>query len=176
SFMFEEPEYSRLAARLLSGFIDKEVQGLGIYSFSQSIRLGFDTGLINERVLEFVESNARKLNDAIDVTRTQHFEYFGLKTLHDRYLLRHPSKRLAIETPQHFWMRIACALCPSVHEAIELYHLFSGLDYVPSSPTLFNAGTRHEQLSSCFLLDSPGDSLESIYERYKDVEIGRAHV
>src|SRR5690606_23125524 len=73
SFMFEEPEYSRLAARLLAGFIDKEVQGLGIYSFSQSIRLGFDTGLINERVLEFVESNARKLNDAIDVSRTQHF-------------------------------------------------------------------------------------------------------
>ena len=50
SFTFEEPEYSRLAARLLAGFIDKEVQGLGVYSFSQSIRLGFDVGLINERV------------------------------------------------------------------------------------------------------------------------------
>ncbi|HUA23636.1 MAG TPA: ATP cone domain-containing protein, partial [Steroidobacteraceae bacterium] len=62
SFMFEEPGYSRLAGRLLSGFIDKEVRGLGVYSFSQSIRLGFDVGLINERVLAFVESHARKLN------------------------------------------------------------------------------------------------------------------
>jgi hypothetical protein len=58
-----------------------------------------------------------------------------------------------------------------VHEAIELYRLFSSLDYLPSSPTLFNAGTLHEQLSSCFLLDSPGDSLESVYDKYKDIAL-----
>jgi ribonucleoside-diphosphate reductase alpha chain len=171
SFMFDEPEYSRLAARLLSAFIDKEVQGLGVYSFSQSIRLGFDVGLINERVLAFVESNARKLNDAIETTRTYEFEYFGLKTLYDRYLLKHPSRRLAIETPQQFWMRIACALSTTVQEAIELYRTFSSLEYLPSSPTLFNSGTRHEQLSSCFLLDSPRDSLESIYDKYRDIAL-----
>jgi ribonucleoside-diphosphate reductase alpha chain len=68
-------------------------------------------------------------------------------------------------------MRIACALSTNVHEAIDLYHVFSSLDYIPSSPTLFNAGTRHEQLSSCFLLDSPSDSLESIYDRYKDIAL-----
>ncbi len=171
SFTFEEPEYSRLAARLLSGFIDKEVQGLGVYSFSQSIRLGFDVGLINERVMAFVEANARKLNDALDARRTQEFEYFGLKTLYDRYLLKHPTRRLALESPQQFWMRIACALSTQVHEAIDLYQVFSSLDYIPSSPTLFNAGTRHEQLSSCFLLDSPADALESIYDRYKDIAL-----
>src|SRR5580698_4387493 len=153
SFMFEEPGYSNLASRLLSGYIDKEVQGLGIYSFSQSIRLGFDVGLINERVLGFVEAHARKLNDAIVAERTQHIDYFGLRTLYDRYLLKHPSRRHVIETPQHFWMRIAVALSPSVPEALDLYALFSQLDYIASSPTLFNAGTRHEQLSSCFLLD-----------------------
>ncbi len=171
SFIFEEPEYSRLAARLLSDFIDKEVQGLGVHSFSQSIRQGFDVGLINERVLAFVEANARKLNAAIEATRTHQFEYFGLRTLYDRYLLRHPTRRSVLENPQYFWMRIAVALAPAVHEAIELYQLCSGLDYIPSSPTLFNAGTRHEQLSSCFLLDSPEDSLESIYDRYKDVAL-----
>jgi ribonucleoside-diphosphate reductase alpha chain len=171
SFTFEEPEYSRLAARLLAGFVDKEVQGQGVYSFSQSIRLGFDVGLINERVMTFIENNARKLNDAIDARRTQEFEYFGLKTIYDRYLLKHPTRRLALESPQQFWMRIACALSTSVHEAIDLYHVFSSLDYIPSSPTLFNAGTRHEQLSSCFLLDSPADSLESIYDRYKDIAL-----
>jgi ribonucleoside-diphosphate reductase alpha chain len=171
SFIFAEPEHSRLAARLLSGFIDKEVQGLGVHSFSQSIRLGFDVGLINERVLETVEAQARKLNDAIDPTRTSQFEYFGLRTLYDRYLLKHPTRRLVIETPQHFWMRISVALSPTVPDAIELYESFSSLDYIASSPTLFNAGTRHEQLSSCFLLDSPQDSLESIYDRYKDVAL-----
>src|SRR5690606_12046084 len=171
SFIAEEPEYSRLAARLLAGYIDKEVQGLGVYSFSQSIRLGFDAGLINERVVAFVESHARKLNDAIDARRTDELEYFGLRTLYDRYLLKHPTRRLVIETPQYFWMRIAAALSTSPQAAIELYELFSNLDYVPSSPTLFNAGTRHEQLSSCFLLDSPEDSLEAIYDKYKDVAL-----
>jgi ribonucleoside-diphosphate reductase alpha chain len=171
TFMIEEPAYSKLAARLLSAFIDKEVQGQGIYSFSQSIRCGFDVGLINERVLQFVEANARKLNDSIEADRTQAFEYFGLRTLYDRYLLKHPTKRHVIETPPYFWMRVAVALSTSVHEAIELYQLFSSLDYLPSSPTLFNAGTLHEQLSSCFLLDSPPDSLEGVYEKYKDIAL-----
>ncbi len=169
SFMFEEPGYSKLAGRLLSGFIDKEVRGLGVYSFSQSTRLGFEVGLINERVLGFVESHARKLNDAVVPERTHQIEYFGLRTLYDRYLLKHPTRRHVIETPQHFWMRIAVALSPTVAETLELYTLFSNLDYVASSPTLFNAGTRHEQLSSCFLLDSPEDSLEAIYDKYKDI-------
>ncbi len=171
SFMAEEPEYSRLAARLLSGFIDKEVQGLGVHSLSQSIRLGFDVGLINERVLAFIEANARKLNDAIEPVRTHAFEYFGLRTLYDRYLLKHPQRRHVIETPQYFWMRVAVALSNTVAEALDLYQCFSSLAYVVSSPTLFNAGTRHEQLSSCFLLDSPQDSLESIYDRYKDIAL-----
>src|SRR6202790_4965897 len=87
SFMVDDPAYSKLAARLLAAYIDKEVQGQGIYSFSQSIRTGFDAGLINERVLHFVESHARKLNDAIDVDCTRKLEYFGLRTLYDRYAL-----------------------------------------------------------------------------------------
>ncbi|MEO7660002.1 MAG: ribonucleoside-diphosphate reductase subunit alpha, partial [Pyrinomonadaceae bacterium] len=70
---------------------------------------------------------------------------------------------------QFFWMRVACGLAENPYEAIDLYNLFSSLEYVPSTPTLFNSGTRHEQLSSCFLLDSPQDSLESIYKKYADV-------
>ncbi|HEY6942727.1 MAG TPA: ribonucleoside-diphosphate reductase subunit alpha [Dokdonella sp.] len=171
SLIAEEPEYSKVAARLLAGYVDKEVHGLGVHSFSQSIRLGHDAGLINDRVLAFVEANARKLNDAIDPAHTRRLEYFGLRTLYDRYLLRHPTLRQAIETPQHFWLRVACALCDQAADAIELYGLFARLDYVPSSPTLFNAGTRHEQLSSCFLLDSPDDSLEAIYDTYRDVAL-----
>jgi ribonucleoside-diphosphate reductase alpha chain len=171
SFMVEDPAYSKLAARLLSAYIDKEVEAQGVYSFSQSIRLGFDVGLINERLLRFVESHARKLNDAIDAERTRSLEYFGLRTLYDRYLLKHPTLRQVVETPQYFWMRVAVAMSAGAHEAIDLYRLFSSLDYLPSSPTLFNSGTLHEQLSSCFLLDSPGDSLEAVYDKYKDIAL-----
>jgi ribonucleoside-diphosphate reductase alpha chain len=169
AFTAEEPQYARLAARLLAGYIDKEVSGLGVHSFSQSTVLGHELGLINDRVRELVEANARKFNDAIDPAQTLRFEYFGLRTLYDRYLLRHPQRRSVIETPQQFFMRIAVALTDSPSGALELYRLMSSLHYIPSSPTLFNSGTRHEQLSSCFLLDSPQDSLSDIYARYGDV-------
>jgi len=166
----EEPEYGQLAARLLAAFVDKEVSGQDIQSFSQSISTGFDLGILNERLRDFVLVNARKLNDAIDTTGSRRFEYFGLRTVYDRYLLRHPTKRFVIETPQYFFMRIACALGGNdVAETLELYRMLSSLEYLASSPTLFNAGTAHEQLSSCFLLDSPQDALESIYAKYGDV-------
>jgi len=166
----EEPEYGQLAARLLGAYIDKEVSGQEIQSFSQSIARGAELGIVNDRLRDFVSANARKLNDAIDPLATRRFEYFGLRTVYDRYLLRHPQLRKVIETPQHFFMRIACALGGGeIGETLELYRLLSSLEYIASSPTLFNAGTAHEQLSSCFLLDSPADSLESIYEKYGDV-------
>ncbi|MFT3699981.1 MAG: ribonucleoside-diphosphate reductase subunit alpha [Kofleriaceae bacterium] len=171
SLITEEPQYGKLAARLLATYIDKEVRNQEIHAFSQSIGTGARLGLVNARLASVVAANARKLNDAIEPARDHEFEYFGLRTVYDRYLLRHPTTRLVIETPQQFFMRISCALTESIGDALELYRLFSTLEYLPSSPTLFNSGTSHEQLSSCFLLDSPDDHLESIYERYKDVAL-----
>jgi ribonucleoside-diphosphate reductase alpha chain len=167
----EEPHYGKLAARLLATYIEKEVHNQEIHAFSQSIAAGHRLGLVNARLAEVVANNARKLNDAISPDRDREFEYFGLRTVYDRYLLRHPETRLVIETPQQFFLRIACALTESIGDALELYRLLSTLEYLPSSPTLFNAGTSHEQLSSCFLLDSPVDHLESIYQRYTEVAL-----
>jgi ribonucleoside-diphosphate reductase alpha chain len=127
--------------------------------------------LISAPVAEFVAANSRKLNDAIETERNTLFEYFGLRTIYDRYLLRHPGRRDALETPQYFFMRVACGLAQGVGEAIALYRLFSSLEYMPSTPTLFNAATTHQQLSSCFLLDSPQDELEAIYKKYTDVAL-----
>ncbi len=168
SLIADEPQYAKLAARLLHEFITKEVQNQGICAFSQSIERAAQLGIVNDRVATFVARNSRKLNDSVDVSRSDEFEFFGLRTLYDRYLLRHPTTRLVLETPQFFFMRIAVALTESVSQARELYELFSSLEYIPSSPTLFNAGTVHEQLSSCFLLDSPEDSIRGIYLRYLD--------
>ncbi|MEV0607181.1 ribonucleoside-diphosphate reductase subunit alpha [Polymorphospora rubra] len=165
----EEPQYSRLAARLLGAYVDKEVRGQGIASFSQAIRLGHAEGLIGDETAEFVRINARKLDDAIDHDGHLRFEYFGLRTVYDRYLLRHPTSRLVVETPQYWLLRVACGLSTNPAEAIAFYRLMSSLAYLPSSPTLFNSGTRHTQMSSCYLVDSPRDELGSIYERYAQV-------
>ena len=169
ALIIEEPNYSRLAARLLGTFIDKEVQNQNVHSFSQSIELGAECGLIHQDVLEFVQVHARKLNNSVLHERNNLFEFFGLRTVYDRYLLRHPIERTVIETPQYFLLRVACGLARTPEEAITLYELMSSLEYLTSSPTLFNSGTAHPQMSSCYLLDSPEDSLEGIYKRYTDI-------
>ena len=169
SFMADEPEYSFLAARMLSTYIEKEVSNQNIWSFSQAVEHGFEIGIINEKLMNFVKSNSRKLNHAIRRDRNSLFHYFGLRTVYDRYLLKHPDTRMVFETPQYFFLRVACAISDNIKDALELYDLFSSLEYLTSSPTLFNAGTRHQQLSSCFLLDSPDDDLGAIYKKYGDI-------
>ncbi|MDE0652524.1 MAG: ATP cone domain-containing protein, partial [bacterium] len=169
SLICEEPSYSRLAARLLATYTEEEVRNQRIGTFSQSIAAGRLLGLIGDEAADFVEANAGVLNEAIDNDRTDLFEFSGLRTVYDRYLLRHPETRKAIETPQYFLMRVACGLSTEAADAISFYRLISSLEYLPSSPTLFNSGTAHPQMSSCYLLDSPADDLEAIYNRYTDV-------
>lgn len=174
----EEPEYSRLAARLLTLTIAEEAAGQGAVSFSASVETGHREGLIADSTLAFVRAHATRLDTLLDKTvadgADDRFGYFGLRTLHSRYLLRHPTTRQVIETPQHFLLRVACGLAENLgeralEEVCELYRLTSSLSYLPSSPTLFNSGTRHPQMSSCYLLDSPLDELDSIYDRYHQV-------
>ncbi len=165
----DEPEYSRLAARLLATYIDKEVTNQEIHSFSQSIAAGQRLGLIADAVADFVAANSRKLNLSIDHSQNDLFEYFGLRTVYDRYLLRHPVNRNVIETPAYFFLRIACGLAKTAAEAIEFYKVLSAHEYMTSTPTLFNSGTSHAQMSSCFLIDSPKDELKSIYKKYMEV-------
>jgi ribonucleoside-diphosphate reductase alpha chain len=165
----EEPSYSLLAARLLSNLISKEIRNQSIHSFSQSVNVGHELGQISDATAKFVDQHDRKLNDAINTDGDLKFEYFGMRTVYDRYLLRHPQTRQVIESPQYFMLRVACGLSTSPADAIELYRMMSDLRYLPSSPTLFNSGTKHSQMSSCYLLDSPEDTLESIYARYSQV-------
>ncbi|MFJ9901565.1 ribonucleoside-diphosphate reductase subunit alpha [Streptomyces sp. NPDC101152] len=176
----EDPAYSRLAARLLTLGIAAEAGSQGVTSFTESVAVGHREGLIADRTAEFVRLHAHRLDPLIDPHADDRFGYFGLRTLHSRYLLRHPITRKVIETPQHFMLRVACGLADggapcggntirALDEVAALYGLMSRLDYLPSSPTLFNSGTRHPQMSSCYLLDSPKDELDSIYDRYHQV-------
>ncbi|UJB43924.1 ribonucleoside-diphosphate reductase subunit alpha [Streptomyces sp. A1-5] len=174
----DEPQYSKLAARLLTLAIAEEAAGQGATSFSASIAVGHQEGLIADVTAAFVGTHAERLDalvdGALEAGADDRFGYFGLRTLHSRYLLRHPTTRKVIETPQHFLLRVACGLAEddsarALADVAELYRMTSTLSYLPSSPTLFNSGTRHPQMSSCYLLDSPLDELDSIYDRYHQV-------
>lgn len=169
SRIMEETDYGTFATRLLHRKIGDEVASMGVHSFSDAMREGHKEGLLTSDLLEFVLAHENELNRAIDEDFNSLFTYFGLATVYDRYLLRHPTKRSVFERPQYLFMRVACGVVKDVERAIAFYRLMGSFSYMPGSPTLFNAGTKNPQLSSCFLVDSPNDSLEDIYKRYMDV-------
>lgn len=169
SMVYDSPNYSKLAARIKISYLEKDVNSIGISSFAQSIDFGYRTGQINQRVASFVRKNQRKFNSAIDNSMNDHFHFIAVENLIDRYLIKDAETKKPIETIQYMWMRISCAMTENVSDAVELYKTLANLFYLPSSPTLFNAGKTREQLSSCFLLDSPEDSLDSIYKNYRDI-------
>lgn len=169
--MSEDPDYSKLSARLLARYIQEEVENQKINNFFASIKASYKAGLIHKDKYDFVREHKEAFNIIVDKSRTQKFEYFGLRTVYDRYLLKEPISRKVIETPQYFFLRVACGLADDFKSAKEFYELISNLDYMPSSPTLFNSASTRSQLSSCYLLDSPQDDLSNIYEKYKDVAL-----
>jgi ribonucleoside-diphosphate reductase alpha chain len=171
----EDYSFSGLAAIALIGKAVREVESQGIRSFSDSVRAAAACGLASAETAAFVEEHAKELDALPNFERDRLFEFIGSKTLYDRYLLRHPKQRLPIETPQYMFLRVACGLAKNVEEARELYELTSALDYLPSTPTLFNSGTSHPQMSSCYLLDSPQDDLEAIYRKYLDIALLSKH-
>jgi ribonucleoside-diphosphate reductase alpha chain len=164
--MAEEPAYSKVAARMLSESIHKEV-GRDI-AFRDYLRGAAELGLVGTQALELASLGYDSIEFAIRHDRDDLFEYFGLKTVADRYLLRHPRTRKLIERPQWLFMRVALGLSETVDEAIELYGVVSQFLYTPATPTLFNSGTRHPQMSSCYLLTVGEDSLEGIYKSIAD--------
>ena len=165
----EDPQYSKLAGRLMDRYIEEEVTIQKIGNFYQSAKMAFEAELISKKTFTFIKEHKEALKLVINKNQSFRLEYFGIRTIYDRYLLKHPKTRLVIETPQYFFLRVACGLSTQFKEAKELYELISNLDYIPSSPTLFNSGSVQSQLSSCYLLDAPKDSLSSIYNRYKDI-------
>lgn len=170
-----EPDYTYLAAQVENAKLNLEVmRTIGLtdnadecVAFIDMIHFGVENRRLAPELISLFD--LPRLAEQIRPERTELLTYLGLQTLYDRYLCHHKEKR--IETIQGFFMRVAMGL--SIQEddptrrAIALYHMFSSLDYVPSTPTLFNAGTRHSQLSSCFLLTIP-DDLYGIYGRMRD--------
>lgn len=164
------PDFSTLAARIAVSNLHKNT----ISSFSETIKLmhehtdrqGRKASLINDEVRAFVDENAAQLDLAINFKCDYEYDYFGFKTLEKSYLLRCHGK--IVERPQHMLMRVACGIhCGDVPLAIETYDLMSRRLFTHATPTLFNAGTPQQQMSSCFLLTVKDDSIEGIYDTLK---------
>ena len=172
----KDPAYTKVTARLLLHTIRKEVLGEEVSQSAMStryaeyfpgfIKAGVKAELLDERLSQY---DLKKLGAAIKAERDYLFDYLGLQTLYDRYFLHTEEKR--IELPQAFFMRVAMGLAISEVDrearAIEFYNVLSTFDFMSSTPTLFNSGTRRSQLSSCYLT-TVADDLDGIYEALKE--------
>jgi ribonucleoside-diphosphate reductase alpha chain len=175
SLIEREPAYSQLAARLELDLLFEQVAGelpdtgrdqRYREAFVAGILAGLAEGLFDPRLRQF---DLDRLAAALEPSRDLLFHYLGVQTLADRYLARVGARLL--ELPQAFWMRVAMGLALEEPErearALEFYDLMSQLLYVPSTPTLFHAGTRHPQLSSCYVT-TVGDDLAAIFKGLAD--------
>ncbi len=177
-----EPAYSYVAARLLVNVIYREVlpgdadENLDAASlasrhaghFADYLKRGVDLGRLDSSLLTF---DLPKISAALHVERDTRFTYMGLQTVYDRYLIHDKGTRL--ETPQYFWMRVSMGLAVNEtadqknERAIEFYELLSSQRFTSSTPTLFNSGTLHPQLSSCYL-STVMDDLDHIFKVISD--------
>ena len=172
----KEPSYTRATARLLLHTIRREILGENVTQgqmttryaeyFPQFIKKGVQAELLDEKLLQF---DLVKLGAALDASRDLQFDYLGLQTLYDRYFLH--IEEVRIEMPQAFFMRVAMGLALGEIDrearAVEFYNVLSKFDFMSSTPTLFNSGTRRSQLSSCYLT-TVADDLDGIYEALKE--------
>lgn len=172
-----EPAYAQVTARLLldqiyrsvlkTSGIDPHLNRKHREYFESYIHHGIKLERLDPLLLKF---DLKRLATAMDLARDLNFNYLGLQTLYDRYFIH--ENELRIETPQIFWMRVAMGLClnegeKKTEKAIEFYHIFSQFRFVSGTPTLFNSGTCHPQLSSCYL-STIEDDLKSIFKLISD--------
>ena len=176
SLIEKDPAYSYVTARLLLHSIRHEVLGEEVTQaematryaeyFPEFIARGIQAELLDERLAQF---DLKRLGAALDASRDLKFGYLGLQILYDRYFLHVDGRR--IELPQAFFMRVAMGLAINEIDrearAIEFYDVLSSFHFMSSTPTLFNSGTRHSQLSSCYLT-TVSDDLDGIFQAIKE--------
>ena len=182
SLIERDADFAKFAGRILLSYIYEEVLDWNILTdgiralknahkahFKKYLAHGIKIKRISPDVV--AKYDLKKLAEALDPTADLDFDYLGIQTLYDRYLIvdKTGEKQRRLETPQFFWMRVAMGLFRAEKEqredwAIRLYNLYKGRRFCSSTPTLFNSGTLHSQLSSCYLY-KVDDSIESIMQR-----------
>jgi ribonucleoside-diphosphate reductase alpha chain len=167
------PDYAKLAGRIAVSNLHKSTPRKfsqcikELYSFIEP-KTGKESTLISDEVYEFVMENKEVIDGAIDMNRDMDFDYFGFKTLERSYLLKIGNR--IVERPQYMYMRVAVGICKGdVEMALRIYDDLSQHFYTHATPTLFNAGTRRAQMSSCFLIGNKGDDIDGLFDTIKDV-------
>lgn len=161
------PDYSLLGGRILASNLQKGTWDDYLHTVKEM------NSILSPAFVQFVETHSTALNDMLDYSRDFLFDYFAMKTLERSYLIRINGRR--IERPQHLWMRVALQIHAFVgdeedkmNRIRETYDGLSQLYFIHATPTLFNSGTHHTQLSSCFLMSSE-DNLEDIFKSVSDI-------
>lgn len=182
----DDPIYDAMAKNILLQKIYKQAFG-GVYSpkkaykelFIDYIDNAVELGLLSEKMQDAFDLEL--LANELDHSKDQLLKFNGLYNLMDRYLIKDLDTSNILEAPQWFWMRVAMGVAivePTIEErnhwAIEFYQMMSNMEFVPSTPTLFNAGTKYPQLSSCFVVDLE-DDLNSIFETVRQVGMLNKH-
>ena len=167
------PDYAKLSGRIAVSNLHKSTPRKfsqcikELYSFIEP-KTGKESTLISDEVYEFVMENKEVIDGAIDMNRDLDFDYFGFKTLERSYLLKIGNR--IVERPQYMYMRVAVGICKGdVEMALRIYDDLSQHFYTHATPTLFNAGTRRAQMSSCFLIGNKGDDIDGLFDTIKDV-------
>ena len=151
------PNYGKLAARLIIDNHQKNTPD----KLNLCAQVLFDEDVVSESYHRCALNT--KLESMIDYSRDFMFDYFGFKTLMNGYLLKRRDGRVW-ERPQHMWMRVAIQLHGEEYDLVkETYDALSQGYFIHATPTLFNSGTNHPQLSSCFLVHMEEDSIKGIY-------------
>jgi ribonucleoside-diphosphate reductase alpha chain len=173
SLVTTHPDYAKLAGRLAVSNLHKTTPK----KFSQCIKelynfvepkTGKESSLIDDDVYKFVLRNKDVIDGAVTQERDFDFDYFGFKTLERSYLLKINGR--IVERPQYMYMRVAVGICNGDLEmALRIYDDLSQHFYTHATPTLFNAGTRRPQMSSCFLIGNKGDDIDGLFDTIKDV-------
>ena len=165
------PDYNVLAGRIVVSNHHKNTRSSFVIVMNELYNYrdihNNHSPLVTEEFIDIVQNNAELLESTIDYSRDYLIDYFGFKTLERAYLMK--VNKITVERPQHMWMRVSIGIHgENMDRVIETYHLMSQKYFTHATPTLFNAGTPHPQLSSCFLLAMEKDSIEGIYNTLKD--------
>ena len=167
------PDYAKLAGRISVSNLHRTTPKKfsqcikELYSFVEP-KTGKESSLISDSLYEFVMSNKEVIDNAIDIDRDLDFDYFGFKTLERSYLLKIGDR--IVERPQYMYMRVAMGICNGdIDMGLKIYEGLSLHYYTHATPTLFNAGTKRPQMSSCFLIGNKGDDIDGLFDTIKDV-------
>ena len=167
------PDYSKLAARISVTALHKDTNK----KFSQVVKSlynyvdpkdGLNKPKVSQELMDIVKENGKLIDSQLIWNRDLDFDFFGFKTLERAYLLKIDSK--IVERPQHLWMRVALGIHGNnLERAFETYELMSTKWFTHATPTLFNAGTPRNQLSSCFLVANKADSINGLFDTLHEV-------